>query len=57
MYITVKYVYYTLFGGGGIIICICFSGTGLGSSVPVKGTINASVYQDILDSSMLPALW
>ena len=35
----------------------CFSGAGLGPFVPVKGTLNASAYQDMLDNSMLPTLW
>ncbi|KAK3516229.1 hypothetical protein QTP70_006376 [Hemibagrus guttatus] len=30
---------------------------GLGPLVPVKGTLNASGYQDILDNFMLPTLW
>ncbi|KAK3525642.1 hypothetical protein QTP70_002551 [Hemibagrus guttatus] len=30
---------------------------GLGPFVPVKGTLNASAYQDILDNFMLPTLW
>ncbi|KAK3560392.1 hypothetical protein QTP86_008484 [Hemibagrus guttatus] len=32
-------------------------GVGLGPLVPVKGTLNASAYQDILDNFMLPVLW
>jgi len=35
----------------------CFSGVGLGLLVPVKGTLNASAYQDILENFMLPTLW
>jgi len=45
------------FGGGGIIVWCCFSGAGLGPLVPVKGTLNASAYQEILDNFMLPTLW
>ena len=35
----------------------CFSGAGLGPLVPVKGTLNASAHQEMLDSSMFPTLW
>ena len=35
----------------------CFSGAGLGPLVPVKGTLNASAYKEILDNFMLPTLW
>ena len=35
----------------------CLSGAGLGLLVPVKGTLNASAHQEMLDSSMLPTLW
>ena len=35
----------------------CFSLAGLGPLVPVKGTLNASAYKEILDNFMLPTLW
>ena len=39
------------------MVWACFSGAGLGPLVPVKETLNASAYQEILDSFMLPTLW
>ena len=35
----------------------CFSGGVLGPLVPVKGTLNSSAYQEMLDNSMLTTLW
>ena len=35
----------------------CFSGAGLDPLVPMKGTLNASAYQEILDNSMPLTLW
>ena len=40
------------FGGVGIMVWGCF-----GPLVPVKGNLNASAYQWMLDNSMLPTLW
>lgn len=34
----------------------CFSEVGLSPFAPVKGNLNVSAYQDILDCSMLPTL-
>lgn len=41
----------------GIIVWGCFSGLGPGPVVPMKGTVDGSAYQDILDKFMLPTLW
>lgn len=43
---TVKFV------GEGIIVWGCFSRVGLGALIPVNGTLNASAYLDILNSSL-----
>lgn len=43
-------------GGEGIRVLGCFLGVELGSLLRVKGNVNASAYQDILDNAMPPTL-
>ena len=45
------------FCGGGIMVWGCFSGFGLGPLSPVKGNLNGSAHQYILDNAMLPTMW
>lgn len=44
------------FGGVGITVWDCFLGFVLSLLFPVKGNLNASAYQDILDNAILPTL-
>ena len=45
------------FGGWGIMVWDCFFSSWSWPLVPVKGTLNISAYQEMLDNSMPPTLW
>ena len=45
------------FGGGGIMVWGWFLMVRVGPVVPMKGNLNATAYNTLLDYAVLPTLW